>query len=177
MQIGSLGDSFNPFKQMTENGGTERVYSYALETVAAVEGAQKPPPQCSPDPAHPIFAMLLFARMILRGIVDNPSADIATIFCSVGPTESVARMTTRDSTLGGLLSDKRPARAGKTIILLEIRSAARETNNLSYVFAGGPSDNSRSCCARFALLKFFDEVKTEYNRIKTSQQNEGQDVV
>lgn len=93
---------------------------------------------------------------MLRALAEDPKSDIATTISQVGATKNVVRMVAQDSTLGGLLGDKKPARAKKTVILLNIRSAAQATNDLAYSFSGGPGE--RRCAAEHLIVGFLQEV-------------------
>ena len=150
------------------------MHSFAQETIRSLEDGDKVPRQCVADIAHPIFALMLFSPTILQAIIDSPADDIGTIFCGIGLTKDVPRMTLRDSTLGGLLSQHSPARAGKTIVVLNIRSAAQETNDLVYSFSGGPGQDT--CCAKFFLLDFFAEVQQEFIAKKQAQSSKVQPI-
>lgn len=94
------------------------------------------PPDSVVDVAHIIFAMHAFAPTYLRELAAHPFDDQASIFSRLGLTKDTARMTVRDSTLGGLLTKEAPAYARRTLILLKIRSAAQLSKDTTYSFSG-----------------------------------------
>ena len=94
------------------------------------------PPDSVVDIAHIMFAMHAFAPPYLRELAAHPFDNQAAIFSRVGLTKDVARMTLRDSTLGGLLRADAPAYAKRTLVLLKIRSAAQQSGDTMYSFSG-----------------------------------------
>ena len=100
------------------------------------------PPDSVVDVAHIIFAMHAFAPTYLRELSHHPYDDQSVLFSRLGLTKDTARMTLCDSILGGLLTDDAPAYAGKTVILLKIRSAAKQSGDLTYSFSGVQSSFS-----------------------------------
>jgi len=115
------------------------------------------------DLAHPIFAGSVHAVDCLREIVKDPDQDVELMMCRrKGTTDKIPRMVTQNSTLGGLLPLDKPAIAGKTVVLLKIGDAAKETDDISYAFGAGPKGSrDRYCAAKPAILEFLKAVQSE----------------
>jgi len=118
---------------------------------------------CPIDLAHPILTGSLHAVDCLREIAKDPDQDVELMMCRrKGTTDKIPRMVTQDSTLGGLLPLDNPAIAGKTVVLLKIGAAAKETDDISYAFGAGPKGSrDRQCAAKPAILEFLKAVQSE----------------
>lgn len=167
-QIGSIPESFFPWRFLN-NGGTVGIFEY-VEDVLKKIGVTSPPQELPVDVGHVFFAMALNSPMILEEIRKNPDDELISILSRLGPVENAMRMVKRESSLGGLLPNDEPAVPKKTVILPELRLAAKETGDLSFVFQAGPGQ--RVCAAKDVLLKFYAEVQEEVRKIRAGQNSE-----
>lgn len=169
-QVGGITESFLPWKLLRDVPRTASLYAYADGVLKSLGlrgdggGATEPLPDAAvPDTAHVLFAIALNAPRVLRRVAElRPGEDVRAALCALGPTESVVRMVTGDSTLGGLLPDGAPARRGRTMVVLNIRAAAAQTGDLAFVFSSGRGQ--RECAARGVVELSFGDVRAEVAR-------------
>eukprot|EP00904_Undaria_pinnatifida_P011760 jgi/Undpi1/7714/HiC_scaffold_23.g10187.m1 len=70
-------------------------------------------------------------------------------------TVQTPRICIKDTTLGGLLD--KPAKAGKTVFILQIRQAAAETKDSLFTFGAGIDE--RQCAFKFAFQKLMADLQ------------------
>ena len=176
-QVVSPVDSFLPWKVLRGVPGLSSLYAWTDKLLQrlgwrgtegdggddAVPGTPLPDPAVT-DTAHVLLALRINAPPVLRRIAElrDEDADLAAVLSAVGPVERAPRMTTRESTLGGLLPDDAPALPRSTVVMLGIRAAAKTSGDVSYVFAAGPG--TRECAARGVLEGYFGDVRDELIR-------------
>lgn len=119
------------------------------------------------DCAHSIFASLTNGPSILRAVAENPAQKTHDLFVQLGAVESVLRMTAADSTLNGMLPEARPVYAKKTVIILNIREAAKESKDLAWAFGGGTLN--RRCAAEGEILTFVRLVQDKLIELRSTQ--------
>jgi hypothetical protein len=163
LQVANLGNAFNPFTYWGAKAPTKRVYAYADKTLRALGDRDRLPDACIVDVAHVFFAMQKNGPVGLRAIAERPEASLQDVLAATGMVKDVSRMTLTDSTLGGLLSEKTPAYAKKTIILLNIRTAGQISNDIAFSFSAAPGQ--RVCCAEPVIMAWFQAVQDEYRKL------------
>jgi len=118
------------------------------------------PKDCPMDIAHPLFVGVVDGPDCLRKLAEDPSQSVETAMCQRDKVvKNIPRMVKKDSTLGGLLPEKKPAYVGKTVILLGIGGIAAATNDRAFAFGTGSKD--RRCAAEPAIFEFLEAVKKE----------------
>ncbi|CAM9740579.1 unnamed protein product, partial [Hapterophycus canaliculatus] len=79
-------------------------------------------------------------------------------------TVQTPRIAIRDTTLDGLL--EKPAKANKTVFILQIRQAAAETKDSLFTFGAGVDE--RQCAFKFAFQKLMADLQAELARLEAA---------
>jgi len=91
---------------------------------------------------------------ILKANLDRPVTETFTIY----PIATrVPRIAVKSSNLDGLLAE--PTKPGKTLAILKIGEAARETKEILFAFGTGSED--RVCVFKDFFLKFMEDLRQE----------------
>jgi hypothetical protein len=107
------------------------------------------------DIAHNIGEVAKTTSRAIRILERNLDTPVEQLFTANPLTPQVPRIATVSSTLGGIL--RRPAKAGRTIIIYKLGSAAAATGDLQFTFgAGGPD---RMCVFTEFFLNFMRDLQ------------------
>lgn len=162
-QTGGLVDVFLPWKAWPAKSALANVYKY-WEGIATARGLE---PEGTVDLAHTILAPTDPGIPLLKALAKDTDRPVEEVFTSVGQVEQVLRMTTRDSTLGGMFPADNPIKARETVIRVNIRKAAQDSCNLAFAFGHGTND--RRCAAEKELIRLFRLVQAEILRLRAQK--------
>ncbi|KAI0559780.1 hypothetical protein FGB62_138g00 [Gracilaria domingensis] len=164
-QVGGVVDSILPWRFLPAKPNIADVYEFTDESLKRTGEREALPDPGVTDMAHVMFAMNINGPPLLREVATSIDDDVDAIFTRLGLVENSIRIAKRSGTLGGLLDDNEPAEAKKTMVMCNIRSAARATRDIAYAFSSGPG--TRRCAAEPAIVAYVKAVQEELKRRRT----------
>lgn len=172
-QLDGVLPALNPLNRLKSRRVVKNACTFMQEQVVEAGDVDKYnlPDSYPVDVAHSILSTAVNAVDALTSLAKDPEQSVESMMCNRDKrVDTIPRQVMIDSTLGGLLPSSKPAIAKKTVILLKVGNAAKETNDLSYAFATGPKgDKNRRCSAEPAILEFLKAVQSELKANKINK--------
>ena len=143
----TFGEALLPWKYIHAARSQRYVANYCARTL--------PPDVQVLDIAHNIGTVVKTLTRALRMVQDNLETPVEEIFTSHPLTLEAPRIAVRSSKLDGLLWF--PTRAGWTVLIFKIGTAATKTKDLFFTFGTGRS--ARACVFMDFFLAFVSDVQ------------------
>lgn len=163
-QTEGILDSFKPWTVLRGKPALEKVYKYVEESIVKDRGIPK---ESVVDFAHAILAPFVNGPSVLREVARDPYKPTDKLFTDLGKVEQVMRMTTRETTLGGMLPKNNPVLPRYTIVRVNISEASKETGDLAWSFGSGTTH--RRCAAEDEILRYTHMVQEELIRLRNDK--------
>lgn len=171
-QLDGVLPALNPLNRLKSRRVVKNACTFMQEEVVEAGDKYNLPDSYPVDVAHSTLSTAANAVDALTSLLaKDPEQSVELMMCNRDKRlDTIPRQVMIDSTLGGLLPSNKPAIAKKTVILLKIGNAAKETNDLSYAFAAGPNgDKNRHCSAELAILELLKAVQSELKANKINK--------